>query len=104
VLELSSFQLETTHSLNSAAAVVLNLSPDHLDRHGTLEAYAAAKARIYQGAAHRIFNRDDPRVMAMRRDAAPAMFVSARGYPRRCVEEFGVSPHQGEPWLCRGAR
>ena len=50
VLELSSFQLETTYSLSPEAAVVLNLSPDHLDRYGSLDDYMAAKASIYEGA------------------------------------------------------
>jgi UDP-N-acetylmuramoylalanine--D-glutamate ligase len=48
VLELSSFQLETTRSLRPRAAAVLNISPDHMDRYPTLDAYAAAKARIFQ--------------------------------------------------------
>jgi len=59
VLELSSFQLELTSALRPAAAVVLNISPDHLDRHHTPEAYRAAKHRIYQGAQACVFNRDD---------------------------------------------
>lgn len=65
VLEVSSFQLESTCSLRPQAAVVLNLSADHLDRHGDMDAYTAAKARIYNGARAVIANRDDPRVMAM---------------------------------------
>jgi UDP-N-acetylmuramoylalanine--D-glutamate ligase len=65
VLELSSYQLETTWSLDPAAAVVLNLTEDHLDRYAGLEDYAAAKARIFQGDGTQILNRDDPRVMAM---------------------------------------
>ncbi len=59
VLELSSFQLELTDSLAPRVAVVLNISPDHLDRHGSLEAYVRAKARIYKQAQTGIFNRDD---------------------------------------------
>jgi len=51
VLELSSFQLETTRSLRCKSATVLNLSQDHLDRHGSMEAYAEAKARNLRGAA-----------------------------------------------------
>ncbi|MGB6229365.1 MAG: UDP-N-acetylmuramoyl-L-alanine--D-glutamate ligase [Litorimonas sp.] len=47
VLELSSYQLERTHSLRANAAIFLNLSPDHLDRHGSIEAYGAAKERIF---------------------------------------------------------
>ena len=65
VLELSSYQLETTWSLAPHAAAVLNLTEDHLDRYARLEDYAAAKARIFQGAAVQILNQDDPRVLAM---------------------------------------
>src|SRR5574343_1679953 len=60
VLELSSFQLETTQHLNALAATVLNLSEDHLDRYaGSMANYAAAKSRIFQGRGAMILNRDD---------------------------------------------
>lgn len=65
VLELSSFQLEMTRSLRPAVATVLNLSADHIDRHGSMAAYAAAKARIFRGARVAVANRQDPMVMAM---------------------------------------
>ena len=65
VLELSSFQLETTASLNPEVAAVLNISADHIDRHGSLQAYAAAKATIFRGARTAVVNRQDPLVMAM---------------------------------------
>ncbi|MGB6155848.1 MAG: UDP-N-acetylmuramoyl-L-alanine--D-glutamate ligase [Castellaniella sp.] len=65
VLELSSFQLETTHSLVADAAVVLNITQDHLDWHGSMQDYAAAKARLLEMARIRIINRDDARVSAM---------------------------------------
>jgi UDP-N-acetylmuramoylalanine--D-glutamate ligase len=65
VLELSSYQLETTCSLNCAAAAVLNLSEDHLDRYTGLDDYAAAKARIFSGQVVQVLNRDDARVLAM---------------------------------------
>ncbi|MGB5586459.1 MAG: UDP-N-acetylmuramoyl-L-alanine--D-glutamate ligase [Gammaproteobacteria bacterium] len=64
-LELSSFQLEVTASLTPAVAAVLNISADHIDRHGSLDAYAAAKSRIYRGARTAVANRQDPLVMAM---------------------------------------
>lgn len=60
VLELSSFQLETIRSLNPLIATVLNVSDDHLDRHGTLEVYQQTKLAIYNNATHCIANRDDP--------------------------------------------
>ena len=59
VLELSSFQLETTRTLNPAAATVLNLSEDHLDRYDGIDAYARAKARIFRGEGVQVLNRDD---------------------------------------------
>ncbi|MDM4770655.1 UDP-N-acetylmuramoyl-L-alanine--D-glutamate ligase [Solimonas sp. SE-A11] len=69
VLELSSFQLETTHSLRCVAATILNLSQDHLDRHGTMEHYGAIKARIFRGCATAVVNRDDAMVMALARES-----------------------------------
>ena len=65
VLELSSYQLETTRSLNCTAAAVLNLTQDHLDRYAGLDDYAAAKARIFNGEVVQVLNRDDARVLAM---------------------------------------
>jgi UDP-N-acetylmuramoylalanine--D-glutamate ligase len=65
VLELSSFQLETTRSLHTAAAVVLNVTPDHMDRYETLEEYAAAKARIFERCDTAVINLDDLAVRTM---------------------------------------
>jgi UDP-N-acetylmuramoylalanine--D-glutamate ligase len=64
-LELSSFQLERSAPLRLAAAVLLNLAPDHLDRHGSMAAYAAAKARIYANCATAVVNRDEPSLAAL---------------------------------------
>ena len=64
VLELSSFQLETTHSLNADAATVLNISEDHLDRYAGMEGYVAAKGRVFQGDGVMLINRDDVRCLA----------------------------------------
>ncbi len=65
VLELSSFQLETTSSLNPTAATVLNISEDHMDRYDGLEDYAAAKARIFFGTGLQVLNRQDQISMDM---------------------------------------
>jgi UDP-N-acetylmuramoylalanine--D-glutamate ligase len=65
VLELSSFQLATCETLVCDAATVLNLTQDHLDWHGSMDAYAEAKARIFGPFTQRVLNRDDPRVRAM---------------------------------------
>ena len=59
VLELSSFQLEATSHMHSDAAIILNLSEDHLDRHYSMAGYAAAKARVFEGCAHPVWNRAD---------------------------------------------
>ena len=64
VLELSSFQLETTHTLDADAATILNITQDHLDWHGSMEAYAAAKGRIFGANTTRVLNRQDAGVMA----------------------------------------
>ncbi len=60
VLELSSFQLETTYSLKPKAAVLLNLCEDHMDRYHSLADYLAAKQRVYRGCEVTVFNRDEP--------------------------------------------
>lgn len=65
VLELSSFQLVYTHTLNPTAATVLNLTQDHLDWHGDMQAYADAKAKIFGADTICILNRDDPLVMGL---------------------------------------
>jgi UDP-N-acetylmuramoylalanine--D-glutamate ligase len=102
VLELSSFQLETTRSLRARVATVLNLSADHMDRYPHLEAYAKAKARILDGAEVAVLNRDDPRVAAMTGIAA-----SERGFtlgePKE-AGDFGLLQVGGEQWLARGTR
>lgn len=96
VLELSSFQLERTHTLNPEAAAVLNISEDHLDRYNGLDDYAAAKARVFQGNGVQVVNRNDGRTLAMRR------------FGRRVVS-FGLDVPSGEDygidagWLVRGS-
>jgi UDP-N-acetylmuramoylalanine--D-glutamate ligase len=82
VLELSSFQLEDSPSFRPRVAVVLNVSPNHLDRHGTFEAYAAAKENIFKNQKPRdtlILNADDARVRVMAEKArASCVFFSKR--------------------------
>jgi len=73
VLELSSYQLETTWSLAPHAAAMLNLSEDHLDRYRSLDEYGAAKARIFAGQGTQVLNRDDPRSIAMARAGRPVV-------------------------------
>ncbi len=84
VLELSSFQLETTHHLNADAATVLNLSEDHLDRYdGSLANYAAAKSRIFQGRGAMVLNRDDDWSMANGRCGRKIVTFGLNAAPRQ---------------------
>ncbi|MCB1905378.1 MAG: UDP-N-acetylmuramoyl-L-alanine--D-glutamate ligase, partial [Gammaproteobacteria bacterium] len=99
VLELSSFQLETTSSLRPAAATVLNLVPDHLDRYADYQSYVEAKRKVYANAAIGVFNRDDAGVMAMHGGNEKSLFYSL-GEPAE--NEFGVRTYQGESWLAWG--
>jgi UDP-N-acetylmuramoylalanine--D-glutamate ligase len=100
VLELSSFQLETLQSLDPDAAVVLNVTDDHLDRYSGLDDYAAAKARIFRGRGIQVLNRDDSRVMAM---AVPGRQVFTFGLDSPPTQDdFGLIEHAGEYWLARG--
>src|SRR5215467_10597403 len=78
VLELSSYQLETTTSLHCRAATVLNVSADHLDRYASLASYAAAKARIFARCDTAVINLDDPLVLAMPRAASTTLSFSLR--------------------------
>jgi len=100
VLELSSFQLEVTASLNCHAAVVLNVSEDHLDRHGELEHYAAIKSRIYHGDGVMVINRDDPLVAAMA-EAGRRVLRFSLGEPQT-EDDYGLRQREGVLWLARG--
>ncbi len=99
VLELSSFQLETVSSLNAIASVVLNISPDHMDRYEGLTEYKTAKERIYDGNGTIVINLDDPAVASMARNQ------------RNCVDftlfdplpgDYGVRDYDGERWIVKG--
>jgi len=103
LLELSSFQLETTESLDAAAAVVLNVSADHMDRYRDMAHYAAVKQRVYRGHGRVVINRDDPLVLAMGTEAAvQGRDVVSFGLQAPAAGQFGVIEHQGETWLARG--
>jgi UDP-N-acetylmuramoylalanine--D-glutamate ligase len=85
VVELSSFQLETTASLRTTAAAVLNVTENHLDRYSGIDSYAAAKARIFIAGGQQVLNRDDARSLAMR-------------IPGRVTQTFGADapPEEGD--------
>jgi UDP-N-acetylmuramoylalanine--D-glutamate ligase len=102
VLELSSFQLETTTSLAADAAAVLNITEDHLDRYLGIDDYARAKARVFSGAGVQVLNRDDPRSLAM---ALPGRKTISFGlYAPQRAEDWGLLERGGEPWFAQGAK
>ena len=99
VLELSSFQLHATFSLQADAATVLNLTQDHLDWHGDMAAYAADKARIFGAHTVRVLNRDDAMVMQMAAAGAPLLtFGSGEPQQAGC---FGLQNERGMVWLAQ---
>jgi UDP-N-acetylmuramoylalanine--D-glutamate ligase len=97
VLELSSFQLHTTHSLDADAATVLNVTQDHLDWHGSMDAYARDKARIFGEHTVRVLNRDDATVMRM--DAPGAQAVTFGTGEPEAAGDFGLVNERGVLWL-----
>jgi UDP-N-acetylmuramoylalanine--D-glutamate ligase len=97
VLELSSFQLATTRSLSCDAATVLNVTQDHLDWHGSFDAYVKAKARIFSPRTVQVLNRDDPVVAAMARRSSPV--VTFRLQPPAQPDEYGLVTDNGIAWL-----
>jgi UDP-N-acetylmuramoylalanine--D-glutamate ligase len=109
VLELSSFQLDSSEGFEPTAATVLNLSQDHLDWHGSMAAYGAAKARIFGAQALMVLNRDDAQVMAMR--PAPIRVKLQKPMERACWTfggdmpqrpgDFGIEVTNGMTWLVR---
>jgi UDP-N-acetylmuramoylalanine--D-glutamate ligase len=104
VLELSSYQLETTWSLEPAAAALLNVSEDHLDRYAGIDDYAAAKARIFLGQGVQVLNRDSWRSLAM---GLPSRRRVTFGLDApRSEEDFGVADgvlHEGSQGFARAA-
>jgi len=100
VLELSSFQLETTHSLDAHVAACLNLSEDHLDRYSSMEDYARAKARIFRGTGVQVLNRQDAWTRSM---ALAGRRVLTFGLDAPTGErDWGLSDSDGDTWLAQG--
>ncbi|CAM4177294.1 UDP-N-acetylmuramoyl-L-alanine--D-glutamate ligase [Acinetobacter pragensis] len=100
VLELSSFQLEATSNLAAEVAVVLNMSEDHLDRHGDMMGYHTAKHRIFQAVKKVVFNRDDSLTRPLVPDATP---MQSFGLNAPDMNQFGVlRDDDGTIWLARG--
>ncbi|MEE4658924.1 MAG: UDP-N-acetylmuramoyl-L-alanine--D-glutamate ligase [Halieaceae bacterium] len=98
VLELSSFQLERAGQLGLALATVLNMSPDHMDRHGNMQAYHTAKHRIFLDCEAVVFNRDDPLSRPLQSYSVPHWSFGL-GTPDR--NGYGLREHQGVPWIFR---
>ena len=99
ILELSSFQLETTPSLGAACAAFLNLSEDHLDRHGDMQGYRAAKQRIFMGAQCAVVNADDPSTWPEPAVSTVAHFSSKAPSSE---SEWGLAPHHNKLTLMQG--
>jgi UDP-N-acetylmuramoylalanine--D-glutamate ligase len=100
VIELSSFQLETTATLDADAAAVLNISEDHLDRYAGIDEYAAAKARIFSGTGVQVLNRDDPRSLGMALPGREIVTFGLGAPPGG--QDFGVERDGGDIWLVCG--
>ena len=99
VLELSSFQLETTYSLNAHASVVLNISPDHMDRYSSFKDYVNTKKRIYSGQGLMVLNKDEEYIHSIIDSKRDTIYFSL-GAPEG--ENFGLINHNNEVWLSQG--
>lgn len=97
VLELSSFQLHTTFSLNADVATVLNITQDHLDWHGSMQAYCADKARIFGQTTIQVLNRDDALVMSMLKPQAAVISFGVDA-PEH-IGDLGLLNEHGMGWL-----
>lgn len=111
VLELSSFQLDGVQGFEPTAAAVLNLTQDHLDWHGSMEAYGAAKARVFGNRGLLVLNRDDPAVIAMLPEPVRIKLQKPQwreyvsfglGMPQR-PGDYGIETVNGMAWLVRAA-
>ena len=100
VLELSSFQLETTVSLNSIAATVLNISEDHMDRYAGINEYADTKADIFNGNGTMVLNKDDDRVTRMARAGRRQIYFGLS--EPETENDFGLRKTDGQTWLVKG--
>ncbi|MBI3902326.1 MAG: UDP-N-acetylmuramoyl-L-alanine--D-glutamate ligase [Nitrosomonadales bacterium] len=106
VLELSSFQLETTYSLSADAATVLNISEDHLDRYADMGEYIAAKARVFRSNGRvsgvQVVNRDDTNSMGMALSGRLTIAFGLNEPSPKHEDDWGVVHDAGETWLVQG--
>jgi len=101
-LELSSFQLEATDSLKPLGAALLNISADHMDRYVDVDAYLAAKARIFSGAVHAILNRDDDRVGTLQQSLQVDRCISFGVSAPTSAADYGIIKSADEISIVRG--
>ena len=101
VLELSSFQLETTQHLPTVVAAILNVSEDHMDRYASMAEYHAAKQRIHRHAKTVVVNRDDPLTQPLPRQEQK---VVSFGLDQPDLNQFGLREHNGETYLAFGLK
>jgi len=101
VLELSSFQLHRTRNLSAEVAVLLNISPDHLDWHGSVEEYRAAKYRVFTGAGSAVFNRNDPEVL---KHIGKGVRKISFGTDAPEDGHYGIIIEDGVKYLARGSK
>ncbi len=99
ILELSSFQLETTHSLNAVVSTILNVSEDHMDRYDSFSEYKIAKQKIYQGDGVVIINKDEQQVIPVNKDRTINYFSLQTPVSEN---EFGLICEDGQTWLAKG--
>ncbi len=99
ILELSSFQLETVSTLNAHAAVVLNISPDHLDRYDDEQQYQQAKAKVYAGTGTMVVNKDDHVVNSWVESDRPHIHFTMQ---QPAENEFGLIDNDGKTYLAYG--
>jgi UDP-N-acetylmuramoylalanine--D-glutamate ligase len=99
IVELSSFQLETVESLDAYAAVILNVSPDHMDRYDSVEDYQDAKSKIYSGSGVKVINRDDVFVQNWAHGKANQLGFTLHA---PSGSDFGVISQNEQLWLAHG--
>lgn len=103
VMELSSFQLETTQSLRAVSATVLNVCEDHLDRYDSLAAYAESKAGIFRNCANPVLNREDAVVMQMTDSDGFGGVITTFGADAPAKEQFGILEQAGQRYFAKGS-
>ncbi len=103
MVELSSFQLETIESLNAVAAVVLNISPDHMDRYRDLDHYAETKMKIYHNARQAVVPTEDRWIARWMNSHSQQLHQPDRyGLSKPAADQWGIVTVDGQPCLCHG--